>query len=116
MNNQSNESWTELLKNASIKEMKLILYLQYLLYGIISKWFFFFVNLFVVFGIAFYFVEYKNVSSVMYLQCLMIHFCIIFIFCELLRNKDDKSREETWHDIEEIRELISKKRINNNLS
>ena len=42
MNNQSNESWTELLKNASIKEMKLILYLQYLLYGIISKWFFFF--------------------------------------------------------------------------
>lgn len=108
MENQANESWTEMLKDSSRKDMNMILWLQYMLYALFSQWFLFVFYFIIIFGISFYFLEYKNVSSVMFAKATIIHF-VIFFFSETFFNyKND--REEIWREIEEIRALIKNKK------
>jgi hypothetical protein len=108
MNKQTNdETKEEMLERFSLKETKVLLYLYYLLSIIYSLWFIFIVYFLMIFGVAYYRVEYKQVSSVLYIYATIIHFFTFLISQKYIF--DRREAQNIQNDLQKIKEAIAVK-------
>lgn len=109
MENKSKVEWEEHLSNCSLNEARIILVLEYLLYFLFSSGFIFIFYFCVIFGIAFYFVNYKGVMPIkMYLFSFVLHFILFYITDIFLNDKSEI--EDIKRSIKETKKQIKAKK------
>ena len=103
MKNLQESEWQEMLAGCSYWQAKFILAFQYFIYFLFSRMFLMIIYFCFIFGVAYYFVEYKKVPSIkMYTFSFILHF-ILFLVTDIFFNNDA--------DIEEIKKTISEIKI-----
>ncbi|MFM7016611.1 MAG: hypothetical protein ACKOX3_09815 [Bacteroidota bacterium] len=104
------KEWDHILEGCSIKEAKVILVMQYLLYAFSSKLFFFSYLLIINVAITFYYYDYEKSSSFIFIGAFLLHCCIYTITNKILLEESDLEKEEIEYGIEAIRSYIDKRK------
>lgn len=102
--------WEKTLSDSSVNELRAVLAFSYVLYFLISKISVFIFYFCIFFGIAFYFVRFKNVSISMYVFAGVLHFITFWFSDKVL--KINNGAEEIAKDIDAIKKRIQMKRLN----
>jgi len=109
MESKSKLKWEAHLANCTIKEAKIILVLEYLLLLLFSKLFIFLFYFVMIFGLSYYFVNFKEVSpNKMYLFSFILHF-ILFYITDII-TKDSREIDDIKEGIKETKNYIKHKK------
>jgi hypothetical protein len=109
MESKSKLKWEAHLANCTIKEAKIILVLEYLLLLLFSKLIIFLFYFVMIFGLSYYFVNFKEVSpNKMYLFSFILHF-ILFFITDII-TKDSREIDEIKEGINETKNYIKQKK------
>jgi hypothetical protein len=112
MKNLQESEWQEMLAGCSYREAKFILAFQYFIYFLFSRTFLLIIYFCFIFGVAYYFVEYKKVPSLkMYSFAFVLHF-ILFLLTDTFFN-NDADIEEIKKTLSEIKKQIKLKKYDN---
>ncbi len=112
MKNSQESEWQEMLSGCSYGEAKFILAFQYFIYFLFSRTFLLIIYFCFIFGVAYYFVEYKKVPPFkMYSFSFILHF-ILFLMTDIFFN-NDADIEEIKKTISEIKKQIKLKKYDN---
>ena len=109
MENSQKSKWQETLSGCSYREAKFFLVLEYFTYFLFSRMFLLIIYFFVIFGVAYYFVEFKKVPPFkMYSFSFILHFFLFLITDTFCNN--DANLEEIKKSIAEIKKQINLKK------
>jgi hypothetical protein len=112
MKNLQESEWQEMLSLCSYREAKFILAFQYFIYFLFSRTFLIIIYFCFIFGVAYYFVEYKKVPPIkMYSFAFILHF-ILFLLTDIFFI-NDADIDEIKKQIEETKKQIELKKYEN---
>ena len=104
-----NKDWKEILAECSIREARIILMLQYLLYVIYSRLFFFLFLFIIVFGISINIYLVKGVPYSILIAASIIHYLLFLVFDKIMFKDRQNEMLEIRKGIEEIKNYIKTK-------
>ncbi len=109
MENNSKLKWESHLANCTLKEARIILVLEYFLLFLFSRLFISIFLFFIIFGVSYYFVNFKEVSpNKMYLFSFILHFILFYITDIFLNDKSEI--EDIKRSITETKKQIKAKK------
>jgi len=109
MESNSKLKWEAHLASCTLKEARIILVLEYFLLFLFSRLSIFIFLFFIIFGISYYFVNFKEVSpNKMYLFSFILHFMLFYI-TDILSN-DSGEIDEIREGINETKNYIKHKK------
>jgi hypothetical protein len=109
MKNLQESEWQEMLSLCSYREAKFILAFQHFIYFLFSRTFLLIIYFCFIFGVAYYFVEFKKVPQFkMYSFAFILHF-ILFLLTDIFFI-NDADLDEIKKQIEETKKQIKLKK------